>query len=181
MIGVIDYGSQYTQLIARQYRRLGFQTEVWPASTRAPWIREQIEHRKIRGIVLSGSPASVGQELQPDPAFLDLGLPILGLCFGYHFLADHLGGKVASSTNREYGAARVTRTAEAESDPLVGQLPETFRVWMSHGDSVVTAPPGSRVILRSEGKSLRSQFQNDGSGRFSFIRKCTKARTESRS
>ncbi len=149
MIGILDYGSQYTQLIARQYRRLGFRAEVWPASTRADWVRTNLATKGIRALVLSGSPSSVGNELQPDPAFLDLGLPILGVCFGYHFLADHLGGRVASSTNREYGAARVQRTPEGSDDPLLTGLPEQFRVWMSHGDSVVEAPAGARVILRS--------------------------------
>ena len=152
MIGILDYGSQYTQLIARQYRRLGYQAEVWPASTRASWIREQQSTRKIRALVLSGSPASVGYELQPDPEFLHLGLPILGLCFGYHFLADALGGKVASSTNREYGAARVEKTPEASGDPILAGVPNGFRVWMSHGDSVIEVPREARVILRSQGE-----------------------------
>ncbi|MEN9723151.1 MAG: hypothetical protein RJB38_1137 [Pseudomonadota bacterium] len=152
MIIVIDYGSQYTQLIARQYRRLGYRTEVWPASTKAQDLLAKKGSSQIRGLVLSGSPSSVGKELRPDPEFLNLGLPILGICFGYHFLAHHLGGKVAASTNREYGAARVQRTTEAAGDTLIGSLPESFRVWMSHGDSVTEVPPGSRVLLRSEGK-----------------------------
>jgi GMP synthase (glutamine-hydrolysing) len=152
MIAVLDYGSQYTQLIAKQLRRLGYKTEVWPATSSAAFVREQINARDLRALVLSGSPASVGENIQPDPGLLELGLPILGICFGYHFLAHRFGGKVVSSEHREYGAAVVSKAPAASSDPLLKGLPADFRVWMSHGDSVVELPKGAELLLQSQGK-----------------------------
>ncbi len=150
MITVLDYGSQYTQLIARRLRSQGYATEVLSGSTSAATLA----HRTPRpdGIILSGSPASVGQGYDPDPALLDLGIPILGLCFGYQWLAQVLGGQVAAAAHREYGAAVVQKTAAGRLDPLTARLSPSTQVWMSHGDSVVALPPGASLLLSSGGK-----------------------------
>lgn len=145
MIAIIDYGSQYTQLIAKKFRRLGYFAEVLPANTSADELRRREE---LQGLILSGSPSSVGEDLHVDTAYLDLGVPLLGLCFGYQDLAVKLGGQVEASTNREYGEARVTRV-NSDEDPLLKGLPENFRVWMSHGDSLTVMPPEGRLLLRS--------------------------------
>ena len=99
MIAVLDFGSQYTQLIARRLRSQGFATEVLSGQTDARTLAQRTP--RPDGIILSGSPASVGQGHDPDPAILDLGIPILGLCFGYQWLAKVLGGQVVCATHRE--------------------------------------------------------------------------------
>lgn len=148
MLCVLDYGSQYTQLIARRLRSQGFFTEVLPGNLAA----SEVAQHKPDGIILSGSPHSVGTGHDPDPGLLDLGAPILGLCFGYQYLAQLLGGRVEPSTHREYGAATVRKTLAGKNDPLVMRLSPTTPVWMSHGDSVVALPPGAELILESAGK-----------------------------
>ncbi len=166
MIAILDFGSQYTQLIAKRFRRLGFKAKVYPArSSAADLIRglkneaptHGPEGERLSGLVLSGSPSSVGTGIDPDPKLLELGVPVLGICFGYQF-AKHLGGKVESSKHREYGQAWVERKrsdqahAEVPQDELLEGTSERFRVWMSHGDSVVQAPPGAQTILYSNDK-----------------------------
>lgn len=150
MICVLDYGSQFTQLIAKRLRKLGFACEVISGRTRAPEIRAQFP--KLSGIILSGSPSSVGQGVVPDVALLDMGLPLLGVCYGYQFLASHLGGSLSAQTHREYGAAQVTQTVEGKTDPLTKDLSFESQVWMSHGDSVVGLPKDAKLLLSSEGK-----------------------------
>jgi GMP synthase (glutamine-hydrolysing) len=163
MIAILDFGSQYTQLIAKRFRRLGFKARVYPARTGAAELIEGLksqastngpEGERLSGLVLSGSPSSVGTGIDPDPKLFDLGVPVLGICFGYQFLAKHFGGKVESSTHREYGQAWVEKpsTTNQAKDLLLEGTPEKFRVWMSHGDSVVATPPGSDTILLSAGK-----------------------------
>lgn len=160
MIAILDFGSQYTQLIAKRFRRLGFKARVYSARTTASGLIEALakqaaengpEGERLSGLVLSGSPSSVGTGIDPDPKLLELGVPVLGICFGYQFLAKHFGGKVESSTHREYGQAWVEKSG-ALKDALLEGTSDKFRVWMSHGDSVVETPPGSETILRSDGK-----------------------------
>ncbi len=149
MILILDFGSQYTQLIAKRLRRLGFQAEVLSGKTSA----ETISKRKdLTGLILSGSPASVGTTVLPDEKILDLHVPLLGICFGYQWLASHFKGRVEASKHREYGAAQVKPTAHGKTDPLTKQLSESCSVWMSHGDSVVELPVGALQILESKGK-----------------------------
>lgn len=154
MILVLDFGSQYTQLIARRLRGQGFLSEVLPGDTRA----SEILGRAPSGIILSGSPSSVGSEnaFQPDPQLIEkcgaAGVPILGLCFGYQYLASRLGGRVEPSTHREYGAAQVVRTAAGKSDPLTARISPITQVWMSHGDSVTQLPSEAVLLLTSGGK-----------------------------
>ncbi|MEO5668050.1 MAG: glutamine-hydrolyzing GMP synthase [Bdellovibrionota bacterium] len=166
MIAILDFGSQYTQLIAKRFRRLGFKARVYPARTSAADLIAGLatlvspngpEGERLSGLVLSGSPSSVGTGIDPDPKLLDLGVPVLGICYGYHFLAKHLGGRVESSTHREYGQAWVEKKNfpgqnAGEADPLLAGTSDKFRVWMSHGDSVVQTPPGSDTILYSGDK-----------------------------
>jgi GMP synthase (glutamine-hydrolysing) len=149
MIVILDFGSQYTQLIAKRLRRLGFAAEVRSGRTAAAELRKQ---KDLAGVILSGSPASVGQGLQPDAALLDLGLPLLGVCYGYQFLARHLGGNLSNQSHREYGAAEVTQTEAGKKDPLTAKLSPRSRVWMSHGDSVTGLPADAKLILESEGR-----------------------------
>ena len=166
MIAILDFGSQYTQLIAKRFRRLGFKARVYPARTSAADLVEGLkkltpqngpEGERLSGLVLSGSPSSIGTGIDPDPKLLELGVPLLGICFGYQFLAKHMGGEVESSTHREYGQAWVEKKSSSGAsavahDALLEGTPERFRVWMSHGDSVVRTPPKSDTILYSNDK-----------------------------
>jgi GMP synthase (glutamine-hydrolysing) len=137
-IVILDFGSQYTQLIARRIRELNVFSAVLPCT--AP-IAEIKSYRPI-GIVLSGGPSSVYDVDAPaaDPKLLESDVPILGICYGLQFIVHHLGGRVRSAAKREYGHAEVT--VEAGSTPLFAGLPATLQVWMSHGDEALELPPG---------------------------------------
>ncbi len=142
---IIDFGSQYTQLIARRVREAHVYCEIHPPSRTIAWIRDW----KPRGIILSGGPNSVYGESVPtaDPALLELGTPVLGLCYGMQLLAHLSGGNVKRADRREYGRASVT----VEGGRLFrgfGKGEET-PVWMSHGDHVDVAPPGYAVTASS--------------------------------
>lgn len=154
MIIVLDFGSQYTQLIARRLRGLGFSTEVVAGTVQASALLRRLP--RPDGVILSGSPASVGGTDDPDPGLAHLGeagIPVLGLCFGYQWLAKQLGGVVATGTHREYGPAQVRKTAAGQTDKLTARLSQETPVWMSHGDSVTQMPTtGVEVILESGGK-----------------------------
>jgi GMP synthase (glutamine-hydrolysing) len=144
-IAIIDFGSQYTQLIARRVRELNVYCELFSPTV----TREQLGHFQPRGIVLSGGPASVYDDGAPQlPKFLlDLGRPILGICYGMHLLAQELGGRVKRLPRREFGPAQVNIT---QPDALLAELPTCIDVWMSHGDSVPELPPGFRVLAQSD-------------------------------
>ena len=148
MLCILDFGSQYTQLIARRLRGQGFSTEVLSGRLRA----SEVLTRRPGGIILSGSPASVGSPFDPDPELLSAGVPVLGLCFGYQYIASRLGGRVESSAHREYGAAQIEKTPAGRTDPLTARLSPRTQAWMSHGDSVVELPPGAVLLLRSADK-----------------------------
>ena len=141
---VLDFGSQYTQLIARRLRELSVYSEIVPFDTSA----DRVDARQPVGIILSGGPASVSDEGAPrcDPAIFTLGAPVLGICYGMQVMTEALGGRVARAPEREYGHARV-RLERARS--LFGALPEELRVWASHGDFVAVAPPGFAVVATS--------------------------------
>ena len=162
---VLDFGSQYTQLIARRLRELSVYSEVWAPD--API--EKIRDRRPVGIILSGGPKSVSQAGAPkcDPAVYTLGCPVLGICYGMQLMADALGGRVAPAPQREFGHATVTITgraglleragpsraggAVAVADPaaLFADVPDEIRVWASHGDFVLSAPDGFSVVATS--------------------------------
>jgi GMP synthase (glutamine-hydrolysing) len=142
---IIDFGSQYTQLIARRVREAHVYCEIHPPSRTVQWIRKW----KPKGIILSGGPNSVYGENVPtaEPALLQLGTPVLGVCYGMQLLAQLSGGKVERATRREYGRAMV-QVRGGRLFQGFGQGEET-PVWMSHGDHVDTPPPGYRVTASS--------------------------------
>ena len=144
-IVILDFGSQYTQLVARRIRELNVFSAVLPCTASI----EEIQALRPRGIVLSGGPSSVYDADAPkaDPAILRLGLPVLGICYGLHFIVHHLGGKVRPAARREYGDAEVT-LVDMET-PLFAGLPTTLRVWMSHADEALELPPGFHVTAKS--------------------------------
>ncbi len=143
-IVILDFGSQYTQLIARRIREFNVFSVVLPCT--API--EKIKTLSPKGLVLSGGPCSVYDADAPaaDPAVLDLGVPVLGICYGLQFITHHLGGKVVPAGAREYGHAEVTVVAET---PLFHGLPQAMNVWMSHGDHAETLPEGFRLTAET--------------------------------
>ena len=145
-IAVLDFGSQYTQLIARRIREQGVYAEILPCD--APL--KAVEALNPAGIILSGGPASVYEENAPtaDPALLTLGLPVLGICYGMGWMARELGGAVVPSDHREYGRREID-VENANGTPLAG-IEGTTTTWMSHGDQIETPPEGFRVVASSE-------------------------------
>jgi GMP synthase (glutamine-hydrolysing) len=143
---IIDFGSQYTQLIARRVREAHVYCEIHPPSRTVDWIREW----KPKGIILSGGPNSVYDENVPtaDPSLLATNIPILGLCYGMQLLAHLSGGKVVRANRREYGRADL-RVEGGRLFQGFGKGEET-PVWMSHGDHVDAAPPGYCVTASSD-------------------------------
>ncbi len=144
-IAVVDYGSQYSQLICRRIREAQVYAELIPwgqAQTRLPDL-------PLKGIVLSGGPASVYEPDAPTlpPAVLEAQVPVLGICYGLQLLAHALGGHVVPSQEREYGPATLQVVADS---PLFHGLPRRQQVWMSHGDRVDALPPGFHALARSE-------------------------------
>jgi GMP synthase (glutamine-hydrolysing) len=139
---ILDFGSQYTQLIARRIREQNVFSVVLPCTV--PLSEIQALHPL--GIILSGGPSSVYDDDAPvaDPAMLTLGVPVLGICYGLHFIVHHMGGKVRSATKREYGHAEVT--IEDAATALFAGLPPTLAVWMSHGDEALELPAGFHRI-----------------------------------
>ena len=139
---VVDFGAQYAQLIARRVREAKVYSEIVPHSVTA----EEIAARRPAAVVLSGGPSSVYEEGAPalDPAILDLGVPVLGICYGFQVMAQTLGGEVAKTGLREYGATDVR--ALGDGGQLLTGLPQEQLAWMSHGDSVVRAPEGFEVL-----------------------------------
>ncbi len=137
-IVILDFGSQYTQLIARRIRELNVFSAVLPCTASIA----DIEAYSPIGIILSGGPSSVYDADAPDadPAILALGKPVLGICYGLQYIAHHLGGKVRPADKREYGHAEVS--VEDKQTALFAGLPEKLQVWMSHGDEALELPAG---------------------------------------
>lgn len=143
-IVVLDFGSQYNQLITRRIREFGVYSELLPHTVTA----EELKKVNATGIIFSGGPNSVYDEnaFHIDSAIYDLGVPILGICYGMQLMSQHFGGKVEKASHREYGKAEIN---VKNATPLFGQLPENQVVWMSHGDHVTVAPEGFEVIATS--------------------------------
>ena len=139
---VVDFGAQYAQLIARRVREAGVYSEIVPHTVTAA----EVEAKNPVALILSGGPSSVYEPGAPtlDPAVLQLGVPTLGICYGFQVMAQQLGGEVANTGLREYGAtdARVT----GDGGVLLGGQPDDQIVWMSHGDQVAAAPEGFEVL-----------------------------------
>lgn len=142
---VLDFGGQYNQLIARRIRELGVYSELLPYDTSV----EEIRRLNPKGIIFSGGPHSVYDQGAPrcDEGLFELGVPILGICYGMQLLAHLFKGKVEPAQMREYGKATVTITGRS---PLFEGLAEEQTVWMSHGDLVKEVPPGFEVIAESK-------------------------------
>ena len=147
---VIDFGSQYSRLIARRVRECSVYCEILRHDT--PW--EEVSQLNARGVILSGGPASVyepGAPMAPDWVFKS-GLPVLGICYGLQLIAHQLGGRVAAGVKREYGHAELHGTT-ADS-PLFRGLPDSFPVWMSHGDRITEPPSGFETLAVTDNSPI---------------------------
>ena len=146
---ILDYGAQTTQLIARRVRESGVYCEIWPCTADPARIRAWAP----RGVILSGSPASVREAEAPRaPAgVFDLGVPVLGICYGEQLICAELGGAVEPSEHREFGRAYLEVTGECALFKSVWPKGAREQVWMSHGDRVTRLPPGFRAVGVSEG------------------------------
>jgi len=155
-IVIIDFGSQYTQLIARRVRAEKVFSVILP-----PWAGlEEIKEKNPCGIILSGGPASVTSAESPKlkADIFSLGIPVLGICYGMQLIAMALGGKVEQSDHREYGHTTIELKADCE---LFSETPKKQRVWMSHGDRVEGLPKGFRVIASSSGSPYAAIADSD--------------------
>ncbi|STD03311.1 GMP synthase [glutamine-hydrolyzing] [Dermatophilus congolensis] len=143
---VVDFGAQYAQLIARRVREANVYSEVIPHTTPVA----EILSRNPGAVILSGGPSSVYADGAPalDPALLEAGIPVLGLCYGFQAMANALGGQVARTGSREYGSTEISRNGQSV---LLQSSPDTQVVWMSHGDAVAEMPEGITVTATSPG------------------------------
>ncbi len=143
---ILDFGSQYTQLIARRVRESHVYCEIHPFNMDLEWIRAFAP----KGIILSGGPSSVYDQGAPlsDPGIFELGIPILGICYGLQLMALQLGGSVEKADHREYGPAAIDIDIPGELFRDIGR--EAVRVWMSHGDRILECPPGFSIMARSD-------------------------------
>jgi GMP synthase (glutamine-hydrolysing) len=156
---ILDFGSQFTQLIARRVRESGVYCEVWPYHKGK---EEAIRHFAPRGIILSGGPASVldTDAPMPDECVYSMGLPLLGICYGQQAMCKQLGGLVESSDHKEFGRGYVDVKDDCALFHGVWSVGQKEQVWMSHGDRVTTVPAGFRVVGISEGAPC-SAIAND--------------------
>ena len=154
---ILDFGSQVTQLIARRVREAGVFSEVHPYDVGDDFIRELAKDGSLRGVILSGGPNSVteGDTPRAPQAVFELGLPVLGICYGMQTMADQLGGKVENGKVREFGYAEVrarshTALLNGINDFVTPEGHGMLRVWMSHGDKVTEMPPGFKLMASNE-------------------------------
>ncbi len=145
VIAVLDFGSQYTQVIARRIRECQVYSKIYHFATPAAKLREE----GVVGIILSGGPSSVFAKdaPMPDKAIFELGVPVLGICYGIQLMGHLLGGKVSRSTHREYGNGTLSI---AKAGRLFKGIPRKIRVWNSHGDRLIALPPGYAAIGTTE-------------------------------
>ena len=155
---VIDFGSQYSRLIARRVRELNVYCEI--VSHDVTW--ESLDHLNPRGIILSGGPASVYEAdapMAPNWVF-EKGLPILGICYGMQLMVQQLGGKVSPSVKKEYGHSVLIQNGQNED--LFTDIPDSIPVWMSHGDRIETCPPGFETLAFTENSPIAALGNNKG-------------------
>ncbi|BAT71196.1 GMP synthase (glutamine-hydrolysing) [Thermosulfidibacter takaii ABI70S6] len=154
MIAILDFGSQYTQLIARRIRELGIYSEIYPPYKEP----EELPLEKIEGLIFSGGPASVHDPNAPTCSlkYFKLGKPILGICYGMQLITKLLGGEVERSDKREYGYAELI---VLDNSDIFQGLPNKFQVWMSHGDRILKMPEGFEVIAKTENSPI-AVFRN---------------------
>ncbi|OCL82130.1 glutamine-hydrolyzing GMP synthase [Arcobacter porcinus] len=155
-IVVLDFGSQYTQIIARKLRENGVYSEIVPYNESI----EDIMARTPKGLILSGGPASVyaSDAYHPDSTIFDLGLPILGICYGMQLISQHFGGSVIPATSHEYGKAKLDFVVEND---IFKDTPNGQTVWMSHGDKVEEIPNGFSKIATSENSPFAAIADTD--------------------
>ncbi|MDQ3508087.1 MAG: glutamine-hydrolyzing GMP synthase, partial [Actinomycetota bacterium] len=160
MILVLDFGGQYAQLIARRVREARVYSELIPHDTPV----EEIKRRNPEGIILSGGPNSVYGDDSPrlDPALFDLGVPVLGICYGMQLMALHLGGVVEAVQIREYGRSNIL---VKNHDGIFAGTPEEQKAWTSHGDAVVSPPEGFVVTAETPSVPIIA-FENREENRF---------------
>src|SRR5690606_24033514 len=150
---VIDFGSQVTQLIARRVREAGVYCEIVPFQKAGEALKADSPHGRLKGVILSGGPASTTEEYAPraPQEVFDLGLPVFGICYGEQTICAQLGGQVESGHHREFGRAFLEIREGCELFDGIWNAGEKHQVWMSHGDRVTKLPEGFRVVAVSEG------------------------------
>jgi len=153
---VLDYGGQYSQLIARRVRECGVYSELLPHHVGA----EEVRRRRPKGLILSGGPASVYAEGAPrlEPELLELGIPVLGICYGMQLIARTLGGRVEGAEVGEFGRSELT---VHKTGRLLAGTPETQSCWMSHRDTVFSAPPGFDALASSTSSPVAALESNE--------------------
>ncbi|REK33896.1 MAG: glutamine-hydrolyzing GMP synthase [Actinobacteria bacterium] len=153
---VLDFGAQYAQLIARRVREAHVHSEIVSREISA----DEIRRRRPAGLILSGGPASVysNDALKMDPGILELGIPVLGICYGHQLMASIVGGQVSNTGNAEFGKSMLQVTADSL---LLRELPEEQQVWMSHNDEVTVAPPGFEAVATTAGASIAVMEDRD--------------------
>jgi len=146
---ILDFGSQYTQLIARKVREVGVYAEIYPFNI----SKEALQNLDPKGIILSGGPSSVYMDGAPIPSFdiFELGLPVLGICYGLQLLAYQKGGLVDKAARREYGRASLEIL---NFDDIFSGVSQNTQVWMSHGDHLTKPPSGYEVIAKSQNSEI---------------------------
>jgi GMP synthase (glutamine-hydrolysing) len=161
IIAVLDFGSQYTQVIARRVRECAVHSRIFPFDTPAATLREE----GVAGVILSGGPASVkaADSPRPDPEIFALGVPVLGICYGLQLLAELGGGTVAKSTRREYGNSALHITAS--DSRLFAGVKGPLTVWNSHGDRVTRPPKGARAVAATENSDFAA-IEDDAARRY---------------
>ena len=166
---ILDFGSQVTQLIARRVREAHVYCEVHPCDVNDDWVREFAKDVKLKGIILSGSHASVYEvdDRAPDAVF-ELGFPVLGICYGMQTMAQQLGGKVDAGNTREFGYAEVrargnTALLKDIADFTTPEGHGMLKVWMSHGDKVTELPSGFKLMASTDSCPIAGFAElNDG-------------------
>ena len=154
---ILDFGSQVTQLIARRVREAHVFCEVHPCDVTDDWVRDYAKDGNLKGVILSGSHASLWEDetLRAPQAVFELGIPVLGICFGMYAIAEALGGKVEGGHKREFGHAEVrarghTKLLEGIQDYATPEGQGMLHVWMSHGDNVTELPPGFKIMASTD-------------------------------
>ncbi|KAB2895143.1 MAG: glutamine-hydrolyzing GMP synthase, partial [Burkholderiaceae bacterium] len=154
---ILDFGSQVTQLIARRVREAHVYCEVHPCDVTDEWVREYAKDGSLKGIILSGSHASVYEDTtdKAPQAVFEMGIPVLGICYGMQTMAYQLGGKVEGGHKREFGFAAVrarghTALLKDIADFTTPEGHGMLNVWMSHGDKVTELPPGFKLMASTD-------------------------------
>jgi GMP synthase (glutamine-hydrolysing) len=154
---ILDFGSQVTQLIARRVREAHVYCEVHPCDVTSDWLRDYAKDGSLKGIILSGSHASLWEDdtLRAPQAAFELGIPVLGICFGMYAIAEALGGKVEGGHGREFGHAQLRahghmKLLDGIADFTTPEGHGMLNVWMSHGDNVVEMPPGFKLMASTD-------------------------------